>query len=167
MTKQSTSVLLAACLVASVALGGGEEKAMGIALEAGIAGSQDTGSSVLSLSGVLIFLNGSIDYVDPWSSDADRESAFRGYLGLGIGPLIQLQAGYGTDDVLSGRLKTTWTFRELKKGNPGFGYAGGDSWLGFSSPDGWLTRGGTVTVFAEYREDDELSAGIQFGMMIW
>ena len=167
MRNLYTAIVIATCFTATMVYGMTAEPYMGIGCEAGVAFSEDQEITVLSLSGVLTIFNGAIDYVDPWSDNADRGSAFRGYLGLGFGPTIQLQAGYGTDDVLSGKLKTTWRFRELRKRKPGFGYAGGDSWLGFSSPDGWLTRGGTVTAFSEYREDDELSLGVQLGIMIW
>ena len=74
------TVLLALLCTAAVTRGATAEPYLGVFAEAGLAGAEDTGTTVLSLSGVLTWLNGSLDYVDPWSGDGHRSSAFRGYL---------------------------------------------------------------------------------------
>lgn len=147
------------------------EPFIGWTCEGGILCEDDHNGGSVSMSGVALYLNGSLDYMRWDSRKQDDRDEFRGYLGVGIGPIAQLQAGYGTDETLSARLKTTWSIRQLVRKTTGFrsGFPGSESesWLGFHSPDGWLTRGFTIGGFAEYREGGEWLGGVQLGLLIW
>ncbi len=169
--KQTVFQLIGLVILTQVGLAHSLESGMGLMCEGGFAHSDDRDGTIVSMSGVALYLNGSIDYLHWNSVTVDDQDALRGYLGIGGGPMLQIQVGYGTDEVLSGRLKTTWSIQQLVRPSAGFrsGYptSGSRSWLGFDSPDGWLTRGLTVTAFAEFLERGEWLGGVQIGLLIW
>ncbi|MEI6809063.1 MAG: hypothetical protein WCN95_10100 [bacterium] len=111
--------------------------------EAGPVYGDDIGIDI-STSGTIVFFNGSIDYTS-WKSDT-KHDILRGYVGVGAGPEIQLQLGFGEGGP-SVRVKTTIT------GSP------------VEYPTQWFMRGFTLTAFCE-ADKDKVTGGLQLGIAI-
>ena len=119
----------------------------------------NTDGIIVSTSAEVLLFNASLVY-QRFDSETD-DDALRGYLGLGFGPLVQLQLGLGEDGP-SGRLKTTLSVNRLLDGGSWkYGYPYFDNY-----GRKWFSRGLTLSAYFEVDEDD-VTGGVQLGVLIF
>jgi hypothetical protein len=123
----------------------------------GVSFNDETIGVSASITATALFINGTVEYT--WWDAADMNEAVRGYAGLGLGPMLQIQLGIGEEGARC-RFQTIISLKRICEGEGLWGYPKFEN-------DDLFDRGAVLSAFCEIDEDGEVYGGVQLGFLIY